>query len=242
MAPISRSLAASMAAHHGIVTQHELLRDGLSPNRIKALVRDGLLVRVHHGVMRIATSPDTFEARCLAACRSDAGLIITGPFERLTEWVLDRHTSVQTLWRLTIRLTSRGRPGSARVHRVMSRRSDWQRPAGSGLEVRVLRALEARGVGPLERQFPLRLPNGITIHADGADPRIRWAVEIDHVTWHGGRFDAQRDKVRDRNARRIGWQIDRVTDQDIATDFAAAIDELVDLHRLRVREVRRLIS
>jgi very-short-patch-repair endonuclease len=89
------------------------------------------------------------------------------------------------------------------------------------------------------RQHPLRLPNGVTIHVDGADPAVRWAVEIDHVTWHGGRFDAQRDKSRDRGARRIRWQVDRVTDLELAEDFDRAIDELVDLYRLRVAEVRR---
>ena len=156
----------------------------------------------------------------------------------LTEWVLDRHTSVPTLWEMTRRMNTRGRPGLARVHRVMSQRADWQRPAGSGLEVRVLGALRERGIGPLVQQFPLALPNGTVIHPDGADPEIRWAIEIDHVTWHGGRLDAQRDKGRDRNARRIKWQIDRVTDQELADDFDGVIAELVELHRLRSHEIR----
>ena len=38
------------------------------------------------------------------------------------------------------------------------------------------------------------------------------------------------------NARRIGWQVDRVTDRELADGFDAAIDELVDLWRLRRRE------
>ena len=142
------------------------------------------------------------------------------------------------LWAMTRRLSVRGRPGLARVQRVMSKRADWQKPAGSGLEVRVLTALEQRGVGPLIRQHPLNLPNGVTIHPDGADPLLRWAVEIDHVTWHGGRLDSQRDKGRDRNARRIGWQIDRVTDQELSDDFVRAIAELAELYQLRCREIR----
>jgi hypothetical protein len=120
----------------------------------------------------------------------------------------------------------------------MSRRADWQRPAGSGLELRVLDALERRGVRPLVRQHPLRLPNGLVIHTDGADPRVNWAIEVDHVTWHGGRFEAQRDKARDRGARRIGWQVDRVTDQELDENFRGAIDELVDLWSQRCQEVR----
>lgn len=157
-------------------------------------------------------------------------------FERLTEWVLDHHAILPTLWATAHRLCAHGRPGSARVRRVMERRTDWQKPADSGLELRVLTALERRGI-TLVRQFPLRLDDGSTIHLDGAEPAIRWGVEIDHVTWHGGRLDAQRDKARDRRARLVGWQVDRVTDQDVIDDFRGAIDELCRLRSLRRQAV-----
>ena len=42
------------------------------------------------------------------------------------------------------------------------------------------------------------------VHLDAADPAIKGGLEIDPVTWNGGRFDAQCDKVRDRGARRLG--------------------------------------
>ena len=309
MALMSEPLAKQVATAHGIVTVDQLLADGCTAHSIKRHVESGFLTRIHHGVLRMTTSPDTFESRCAAACAADPEVVVSGPaaarlwrfrhvfvaedpivlvshdrtpisngvvlrrtnrldavdvveradgirvtspprawfdcardlddvrFERLTEWVLDNHTTVPTLWRLTRRLSSRGRPGLARVQRVMSMRSDWQRPAGSGLELRVLKALERAGVGPLVRQHPLKLPNGSIIHPDGADLAARWAVEVDHVTWHGGRFDAQRDKGRDRGMRRIRWQVDRVTDLELADDFRGAIAELVELHRLRRAEV-----
>lgn len=304
MATISDTLATRVATRHGIVTRNELVEDGFTTNSLRVLVGKGVLTRVHKGVYRMATSPDTFEARCAAACLADPSAIITATaaarlwefrhvwrpdvphvlvghdrtpltrgvvlrrsnciaaedvnerddgiriasparswfdcardvdderFERLTEWVLDRHVGLAGLWRTTKRLEARGRPGLARVHRVMSRRADWQKPAGSGLELRVLRALERLGI-VLVRQHRLDLPNGLTIHPDGADPAIRWALEVDHVTWHGGRFDAQRDKTRDRQARLIGWQVDRVTDQDLAADFTGTIRKLVQLHAQR---------
>lgn len=158
-------------------------------------------------------------------------------FEALTEWVLDHHASMPTLWRTVRELDARGRTGLARVRRVLSQRSTWQRPAGSKLELRVLTALERAGIRRLVRQHPLTLPNGVVVHPDGADPEIRWAVEVDHVTWHGGRLDAQRDKGRDRGLRRIGWQVDRVTDQELRESFSDAIAELVDLHAIRAREL-----
>lgn len=304
MATISRTLAELVARRHGIVTHDELLADGHTRHAVRRLVEGGVLVTEHKRVYRLATSPDTFEARCAAACAADPFAIVTGVaaarlwgfrhvwqpdlphvmvahdrspitrgvalrrsnvipeddvvergdgirvaspprawfdcardvdderFERLTEWVLDHHATMPTLWRTARRLQARGRPGLARVKRVMAQRADWQKPAGSGLELRVLQALELRGI-VLIRQHPLRLPNGVTIHPDGADPAIKWALEIDHVTWHGGRLDAQRDKIRDRNARLLGWDVERVTDLELADDFDAVIDQLVALYRRR---------
>ncbi len=157
-------------------------------------------------------------------------------FESITEEVLDRFCSVGTLLAGQARYAGRGRPGAARINRVIGSRPAWQPPADSDLELRVLLALEARGV-LLERQFMLTLAEGDTIHLDGADPALRWGVEIDHVTWHGGRVDAQRDKIRDRRGRLVGWQIERVTDQELATDFDRVIDQLVALHRRRAADL-----
>ncbi len=304
MALISATLAECVARRHGVVTANELIADGFSHRAIAHHVASGTIIRVHNGVYRVATSPDTLESRCAAACLADPLAIVTGVtaaqlwafrhvwrgdvphvlvghdrtpltrgvimrrsnmidtsdavaradgilvaspprawfdcardldddrFERLTEWVLDNHTSLQTLWRLTRRLQAKGRPGLGRVNRVMSRRADWQKPAGSGLELRVLRALEDRGV-ELVRQHAITLPNGQVIHPDGADPAIKWALEVDHSSWHAGRVESQRDKVRDRGLRRLGWQTDRVTDYELDDDFDATISELVDIHRQR---------
>ena len=305
MAHLSPPLATLVAACQGIVTARQLLADGWSRNAIRYQVESGALMGVHDGVYRIATSPDTFEARCVAACAADPSVVVTGPaaarlwdfrhvfrpevpivlvehdrspiakgvvlrrtnvldrsdwverndgvrvaspvrawfdcardidderFERLTEHVLDRFASVPTIWSMARRMSARGRPGMARVKRVLSQREPWQKPAGSGLELKVLKALEARGVTGLVRQHPIRLRNGVVVHPDGALPAIRWAVEIDHVEWHGGRFETQDDKGRDRQLRRIHWQVDRITDQEIRERFAASIDELVELVALR---------
>lgn len=304
MATMSPPLAARVALRHGIIARQELVLDGFSHDTLRYQLEHGVLVRVHQGVYRVATSPDTFESRCAAACladpsaivtgvaaarlwefrhvyrtempqvmvphgrtpitrgvalrrsnvidatdavRRDDGIIVASPprawfdcardvdderFERLTEWVLDKHSTLPTLWRTARRLQARGRPGMARVKRVMEARADWQKPAGSGLELRVLKALEAHCI-VLVRQHPLRLADGAVVHPDGADPRIRWALEVDHVTWHAGRLDAQYDKTRDRHARLVGWQVERVTDQELAENFDGVIEQLVALHRTR---------
>ncbi len=310
MPHLSADLAAAVAMRHGVVTLPELIADGLSTHAIRRLVTARVLMRCHESVYRLATSPDTFEARCAAVSAADPTVVVTGRaagriwgfrhigrpatdpivlvghgshavsgrviirrtnvltpddwvtrqdgiriaspprawfdcardltddmFEQLTEWVLDQHAGVPTLWAMRRHMDSGGRPGLARVNRVLSKRPTWQRPTDSKLEWTVLDALERRGVRGLIRQHPIRLPDGVTVHPDGALPDIRWAVEVDHVTWHGGRIDAQRDKARDRQLRRIGWQVDRVTDHDVRTRLTAAISELVELIELRRRDL-----
>ena len=305
MAHFSPTLAAAIAGTHGIVTLDQMVADGTSIHQVRRLVTAGVLTRCHDGVYRVATSPDTFESRCAAACAAAPGVVVSGPaaarlwqfrhvwrpeqpivlappaahpiagptvvrrtnlldaadsvlrpdgirlatpprawfdcandldddrFERLTEWVLDKHASVPTLWAMRRRMAGRGRRGLARVNRVLSTRSAWQKPADSGLELIVFNALTRRGIRGLVRQYAIKLPDGVVIHADAALPDIRWALEVDHVTWHGGRLDAQQDKARDRQLRRIGWQVDRVTDVEINAALAATIDELVELIALR---------
>lgn len=39
--------------------------------------------------------------------------------------------------------------------------------------------------------------------------------------------------MRDRGLRRLGWQVDRVTDQELTDDFDGTIAELVELYHLR---------
>ncbi len=304
MATFSPSLIRQLARHHGVVTHSWLLADGVTSGELDRWRRSGLMVRVHDGVYRVATTPTSFEGRCLAACLADPELVVGGPsaariwgfkhtggadrpitafvahgrrpvrrdvrlrrtnaldpahvvtdalgvrytspprtwfdrardlddfhFEALTEQVLDRFCSVPTLWSMGRALMSRGRPGSARVRRVMSQRAEWQKPADSTLEFDVLRALERRGVH-LVRQHRLDLRDGSTIHLDGADPDLRWGIEVDHVTWHGGRLAAQADKQRDLSAALLGWEVHRISDQHWRDDRGGLLDSLVELYRL----------
>lgn len=307
MPQLSPALTQRIATRHGIVNKDELIADGFTQHSIRRLVDHQTIAAVHQGVYRLATSPDTFEQRCAAACLADQSVVITGRaaghlwgfrhvgastvpialvehdrkplargviirrsniiedediveradgirvaspprswfdcardlsderFEMLTEWVLDHHANVPTLWHIVQRLNQQGRPGLARVRRVFSARSAWQKPAGSGLELKVLRALELAGIPELVRQHPIPLPDQSVVHPDGALPDLRWAVEIDHVTWHGGRFDAQYDKGRDRKLRKLRWQVERITDAELRADFNGTIAEVVEMYRLRAQ-------
>ena len=160
--------------------------------------------------------------------------------ESVVEQVLDRGwCTIPTILDVGRPLIHRARPGSARFVRVLGSRPAWLKPADSDHEVRLRRALERKGVRGLVRQHELRLPSGWTIHADLAIPGIQWAIPVDHVTWHSGRVDARRDKQNDRLAHAIGWQVDRVTDDDIDHHLRRTVNELVATWKRRTDQFER---
>lgn len=242
----SRCAAASLADPHAVVTGPAAASLWHFRHVRRPIVPTVLLA---HDRTTVSSSTILRRTNVLESCdvvERDDGIRVASPertwfdcardlddrrFEALTEWVIDHHCSVPRLWHTLRRLQGKGRTGVGRVRRVLSQRATWQRPAGSGLELRVLTALEAAGLPTLVRQHPIRLRDGSLVHPDGAVPPVRWAIEVDHVTWHGGRADAQYDKMRDRRLRRIGWTVERVTDQELADDFDGAIAEIVDLYR-----------
>jgi len=152
--------------------------------------------------------------------------------ESVVEQLLDMGlTSMPDLHRMCLRLYHHARPGSKRFARVIQSRPMWLKPADSHLEVQLFDALRRAGVRGMVRQYDLRLADGVVIHPDIAVPELCWAIEVDHVTWHGGRAAAQNDKSRDRRIRQVGWHVDRVTDTEIATRRSSVVAELIATYR-----------
>ena len=79
MTSLSRTLSLQISQRHGVVTDAQLRADGVNLHVRRRLVTDGpARSAVHHGVYRVASSPDTFESRCVAACLADPTAVITG--------------------------------------------------------------------------------------------------------------------------------------------------------------------
>lgn len=130
------------------------------------------------------------------------------------------------------RLCHPTRPGSTLFARTLLARGD--RPASESHPELVLGdALRARGV-PVQPQFrDLVLPNGSTIRLDLAEPSVRWGIEIDVHPDHLLLDGTTKDKRRDRQCHRIGWQIERVTEIDLL-DIDGLLEELVGLYSARI--------
>jgi hypothetical protein len=195
------------------------LSSGVVTHRTKALAAGDVQHRTDH--IRFTTALRT--AFDLASVLGDLDL------ESVIEQLLDRRRiTVPELHAIGRRLRAPGRTGSARFCRVVCARDGWLRPADSHLEVRMWRALSGSGITGLVRQHPVVLDDGREVQLDIADPGCGWALEIDHVTWHGGRADAQSDKIRDRALRRANWHIERVTDAEVERSLAVLVLELRD--------------
>jgi very-short-patch-repair endonuclease len=159
--------------------------------------------------------------------------------ESVIEQMLDRRMAqISTLREVARTFVRSGRNGSARIARVLDGRPAWRRPVDSDLELRLMRALERLDV-ELVPQFPVVLDSGRRVHIDLAVPTIKFGIEVDHVSWHGGRLDTQRDKGRDRELMRVGWTVARVTDDDISRRLETTTRQLVDIANTLTRRSQR---
>jgi hypothetical protein len=157
----------------------------------------------------------------LSAVRSDDAVL-----SMIEQLVHDGRCSIPDLYEVGRRLRERGRNGSARFGRVLQSRPEFLKPLDSDLELRVEQAILAAGLPRPERQAPIALPDGSTVHPDFFWPIEREALEIDHITWHGGKLDLTYDKWRDRQLRRVGVNVTRVTEDDVERDLPGLITDL----------------
>jgi very-short-patch-repair endonuclease len=165
-----------------------------------------------------------------------AGVVSPTRLESALEHALrQRLVTMPDLWAVARRLARRGRSGSGRFVLLLNSRPTWLRPVDSNDELILEKALVASGLPQPIRQHKLQLPNAVPIHPDLAWPAIRWAVEVDHVTWHGGSVATMNDNVRDRQLRMIGWEVERVTDLEIKEHLDRTTHDLAHLYRLRCK-------
>ena len=156
-----------------------------------------------------------------------ASVVSDEQLESIVEQVLHEElATIPTLHATAARLRQRGRKGSARFGRVIESRPAWLKAVDSDLELVVERAIIAAGLPRPLRQHPVRLPNGEKCRLDFYWPVEREALEVDHITWHGGKLDLTADKRRDRLVRQLGIHTTRITDEDARHRLPSVIVEL----------------
>ena len=137
----------------------------------------------------------------------------------------DRCT-IPTLFETGRRLGERGRTGSARFARVLQSRPALLKPVASDLELRLERAVIDAGLPRPLRQPAIELRSGEVVRPDFYWPHEREALEVDHVTWHGGKLDLTYDKRRDRQLWQLGIHVSRVTDHEVHHHMGRIVADL----------------
>lgn len=149
----------------------------------------------------------------LASCVSDGRL----------DLILDRALSTGTLEleklaRLFSSLGRRGKPGTARMRRLLEKRDQDYAPPDSLLELRLIGLIRDAGLPEPEPQFqpPWLAPTDGRV--DFAYPTHRLIVEGDSRKWHTLMKAFDTDRHRDNQAQLAGWRILRFTWRDIIED------------------------
>jgi hypothetical protein len=143
----------------------------------------------------------------------------------------------QDLADMAAQMTKRGRSGSRRFATLIESRPVTQIAVDSNDELVLERALIAAGLAAPVRQYELRPPNQVPIHPDLAWPDIRWAVEVDHRTWHETAEATAADNARDRQVRMLSWEVERVSDREIRRNLPGVVRDLRKLHAIRLANI-----
>lgn len=114
----------------------------------------------------------------------------------------------------------RGKWGMARLATVLGERAPGEPVAASRLERMLLAAVLGAGNPPPVAQFPH--PGRSPVHGcvDYAYPRERLILEADGRRWHQRIADLKRDRARDNEAARAGWQTMRFVWEELRSDPA----------------------
>jgi hypothetical protein len=169
-----------------------------------------------------------------------AGKLNQFAFERIAEdlWHLKRLDPTEASPYLE-QVRRSGRGGVARFEEWVERIRHRQRPAQSGLELDVIRAIADAGLPAPVRQHPLVLRSGELIHIDVAWPNIQFGLEPGHSWWHGGDLQVRKDIARDNACGELGWFIRRL-DESLRADpggTARLVKALYDSRRETFRPV-----
>jgi very-short-patch-repair endonuclease len=171
-------------------------------------------------VTTVGHLPVTTAARTLIDL---AAVVDDDALEQALEGALsDGRTSLRQVGRRLDALSRRGRPGLARVRRVLGRRLEGG-PSESELETRFVRVLRRARLPLPVRQHEVRLGGRAVARADLAYPEARLLIELDGWSTHGTKPAFHADRRRQNMLVLAGWTLLRFTWADVVETPAAVV-------------------
>ena len=130
------------------------------------------------------------------------------------------------------RLGRNGRPGAARLRRLLRQRGPGYIPAESALELRLISLLRAAKEPEPVRQFHIREGGRVLGRVDLCYPEAKLVIEVDGYEYHSRKPAWQRDR-RLQNALTLrGWRVLRVTEEDMRRRPRQVVEEIRAARRL----------
>jgi hypothetical protein len=180
----------------------------------------------------------------LAVCRPARILVdmaATTSERRLHDLVDDvivgRHTTLAQMATVLNELARPGKPGVAKLARVLDRGSPGYVPPHSVLEERLFDCLERAALPPPIRQMRLPGRGAIEGIADAGYPDAQLLLEVDGRRWHTRVRDIARDHVRDAEAARVGWVTLRFVYEQLVGDPVGVAATVADVRRERLSQI-----
>jgi very-short-patch-repair endonuclease len=122
-----------------------------------------------------------------------------------------------------------GKRGLEKLASILDKHGPGRTPPASELERLLFTAISDAQLPAPRRQFPLPGRQATTGRVDAAYVDARLILEADGRRWHTRRADFARDRQRDNEAARAGWQTLRFTWEELhddPTDVGATISEV----------------
>ena len=151
-----------------------------------------------------------------------AGLLPPHRTERALDNAINMSPALlRVLHRMLPELAERGRTGITLMRELLADRPAGYIPPASGLEARVIRLLDEAGV-PTTRQVDLGGDDWIR-RVDLVVVGTNVVIEVDSARFHSSLSDRRRDGARDAALAELGYQVMRVTEEEVWATPAAVV-------------------
>jgi hypothetical protein len=148
--------------------------------------------------------------------------------------IVGKQTTRESIAAVLHEVTRPGKPGVIKLGRLLDELGDGYVPPHSDLEALLLKALDAGGLPLPRRQIPLPGRGAIQGMADAGYEDVKLLLEADGRRWHSRHADFNRDRARDAEAARVGWQTLRFTYEQLTSDPDDVAATVADVRRGRL--------
>lgn len=167
-------------------------------------------------VWRLDGLPVTTSARTVV----DLAALLSRPrLERvLDDGLAARRLSLASIASCLFQVLRPGKRGLPTLATMLDERGPGHVPPASELERLLFAALTCAGLPEPRRQFALPGRQAVHGRVDAAYPDARLILEADGRRWHSRQADFARDRQRDNEAARAGWQTLRFTWEELVDE------------------------